>query len=116
MPVRTIAMKRLKGQKRTFYMDEGPGGYQHKYVDFYPAELVEKIITDLSDQVLEGRRKWNSLFFRSQLQRKRLWDKRHAAEVERDKYLKALRVLVEHDLIKACLYRVRIKNFVEKAK
>lgn len=87
MPVKTIAMKRLEGQKRTFYMDEH-GGYQHEYVDFYPAELVEKIISDLSNQVLEGRRKWNTLFFRSQLRRRELWDKRHAAVTEKDKELR----------------------------
>lgn len=45
MPVKTLAMKRLKGSKRTFYMDEH-GGYSHKYVDFYPAELVERIIEE----------------------------------------------------------------------
>lgn len=113
MPVKSIAMKRLKRQKRNFYMDEGLGGYQHEYVDFYPAELVEKIITDLSNQVLEERKKWNSLFFRSQLRRRKLWDKRHAAEVERDKYVKALRVLVEHDLIKDCPYKAAVENLVK---
>lgn len=87
MPVKTIAMKRLEGQKRTFYMDEH-GGYQHEYVDFYPAELVEKIITDLSNQVLEWRRNWNSLFFRSKLRRRELLDKRHAAVTEKDKELR----------------------------
>lgn len=45
MSVKTLAMKRLKGSKRTFYMDEH-GGYSHKYVDFYPAELVERIIEE----------------------------------------------------------------------
>lgn len=127
MPVKTIAMKKLKGTKRTFYCDDG---CLHKDVDFYPADLVEKIITDLSNQVLEGRRKWNSLFFRSQLRRRKLWDKRAAAIAEvgnlkadykeacdrlqtanlikdeqkekADKLLSCLRCLVMRDLIKDC--------------
>ena len=45
MPVKTLAMNKLKGSKRTFYMDEH-GGYSHDYIDFYPAELVERIIEE----------------------------------------------------------------------
>lgn len=76
MPVKTLAMKRLKGEERTFYMDEH-GGYSHEYVDFYPAKLVEEIITDLSNQVLEERKKWDSLFEQSKARRKELQDKRN---------------------------------------
>lgn len=71
MPVKTLAMKRLNGSKRTFYMDEH-GGYSHKNVDFYPAELVEKIIEDLSNQVLEERKKWTSVFDSSRSKRDHL--------------------------------------------
>lgn len=76
MPVKTLAMNRLKGEERTFYMDEH-GGYSHEYVDFYPAKLVEEIITDLSNQVLEERKKWDSLFEQSKARRKELHDKRN---------------------------------------
>ncbi len=78
MPVKTIAMNKLKGQKRTFYMDEH-GGYRHEYVDFYPAELVEKIIEDLSNQVLEERKKWTSVFDSSRSKRDNLRKQRHDA-------------------------------------
>lgn len=78
MPVKTIAMNKLKGQKRTFYMDEH-GGYRHEYVDFYPAELVEKIIEDLSNQVLEERKKWTSVFDSSRSKRDTLRKQRHDA-------------------------------------
>lgn len=78
MPVKTIAMNKLKGQKRTFYMDEH-GGYRHEYVDFYPAELVEKIITDLSNQVLDERKKWTSVFDSSRSKRGNLRKQRHDA-------------------------------------
>ena len=79
MPVKTIAMKRLEGKKRTFYMDEH-GPYRHEYVDFYPAELVEKIITDLSNQVLEERKKWTSMFDHFKAKRKELRDARHEVQ------------------------------------
>ena len=79
MPVKTLAMRRLNGQKRSFYCDDG---IHHCNIDFYPAELVEKIITDLSDQVLEGRKKWNSLFDQFKAKRKELRDDRHAAIAE----------------------------------
>lgn len=78
MPVKTLAMNRLKGNKRNFYMDEH-GGYRHEYVDFYPAELVEKIIADLSNQVLEERKKWTSVFDSSRSKRDHLRKKRHDA-------------------------------------
>lgn len=78
MPVKTIAMNKLKGQKRTFYMDEH-GGYRHEYVDFYPADIVEKIITDLSNQVLEERKKWTSVFDSSRSKRGNLRKQRHDA-------------------------------------
>lgn len=78
MPVKTLALRRLKGSKRTFYMDEH-GGYSHKNVDFYPAELVEKIIEDLSNQVLEERKKWTSVFDSSRSKRDHLRKKRHDA-------------------------------------
>ena len=76
MPVKTIAMNKLKGQKRTFYMDEH-GDYRHEYVDFYPAELVEKIIEDLSNQVLEERKKWSRLSDQYRNKRKELRKERH---------------------------------------
>lgn len=113
MPVRTIAMKRLEGKKRTFYMD-GHGGYRHEYVDFYPAELVEKIVADLSNQVLEERKKWTSMSDHFKAKRKELRDSRHAAVAEKDKYGKALRLLVEHDLIKDCPYKTAVKNLVKE--
>lgn len=47
-----------------------------------PAELVEKIITDLANQVLEGRKNWNSLFERFKAKRKELRDDRHTAIAE----------------------------------
>lgn len=78
MPVKTLAMRRLQGKKRTFYMDEH-GGYRHEYVDFYPAELVEKIIEDLSNQVLEERKKWTSVFDSSRSKRGTLRKQRHDA-------------------------------------
>ena len=78
MPVKTLAMRCLKGEKRTFYMDEH-GGYRHEYVDFYPAELVEKIIEDLSNQVLEERGKWQSVFDSSRSKRDTLRKQRHDA-------------------------------------
>lgn len=112
MPVKTIVMKKLKGTKRTFYMDEH-SGYKHEYVDFYPAELVEKIITDLSNQVLEERKKWTSMFDHFKGKRKELRDARHAAVAEKDKYAKALRLLVGHDLIKDCPYKTAVKNLVK---
>lgn len=71
-------MNRLKGHERTFYMDEH-GGYCHEYVDFYPAELVEKIIEDLSNQVLEERKKWTSVFDSSRSKRGHLRKQRHNA-------------------------------------
>lgn len=79
MPVKTLAMNRLKGHKRNFYMDEH-GGYRHEYVDFYPAELVEKVITDLSNQVLEERKKWTSMFDSFRDKRKSLRKERHDAQ------------------------------------
>lgn len=78
MPVKTLAMRRLDGKKRTFYCDEH-GGYRHEYVDFYPAELVEKIIEDLSNQVLEERKKWSSLSDQYRNKRKELRKERHDA-------------------------------------
>lgn len=111
MPVKTIAMKRLEGQKRTFYCDEH-GPYRHVDVAFYPAELVEKIITDLSNQVLEERKKWTSMLDHFKAKRKELRDARHAAVHEKDKYEKALRLLVFHDLIKDCPYKVAVKNLI----
>lgn len=78
MPVKTLAMNRLKGHKRNFYMDEH-GGYRHEYVDFYPAELVEKIIEDLSNQVLAERKKWSELFDIFRDRRKKLRQERHGA-------------------------------------
>jgi len=109
MPVKTLAMNRLKGSKRTFYMDEH-GGYSHKYVDFYPAELVEKIIEDLSNQVLEERKKWSSMgdFYRTK--RKELRDSRHAAVASKEKLEKCLNLLVSHDLIKDCPYKSAVIN------
>lgn len=76
MPVKTLAMRKLKNQKRTFYCDEH-GGYKHEYVDFYPAELVEKIIEDLSNQVLEERKKWDRLFEKYKNNRKELHKEKH---------------------------------------
>ena len=109
MPVKTLAMNRLKGSKRTFYMDEH-GGYSHKYVDFYPAELVEKIIEDLSNQVLEERKKWSSMgdFYRTK--RKELRDSRHAAVAAKEKLAKCINLLVSHDLIKDCPYKSAVIN------
>ena len=78
MPVKTLAMRRLDGKKRTFYMAvHGP--YRHVDVDFYPAELVEKIIEDLSNQVLEERKKWTSVFDSSRSKRGTLRKQRHDA-------------------------------------
>ena len=109
MPVKTLAMSRLKGRKRTFYMDKH-GGYSHKYVDFYPAELVEKIIEDLSNQVLEERKKWSSMgdFYRTK--RKELRDSRHAAVAAKEKLAKCINLLVSHDLIKDCPYKSAVIN------
>ena len=109
MPVKTLAMNRLKGSKRTFYMDEH-GGYSHKYVDFYPAELVERIIEDLSNQVLEERKKWSSMadFYRTK--RKELRDSRHAAVSAKEKLEKCINLLVSHDLIKDCPYKSAVIN------
>lgn len=78
MPVKTLAMNRLKGHKRNFYMDEH-GVYRHEYVDFYPAKLVEEIITDLSNQVLEERKKWTSVFDSFRSKRGTLRKQRHGA-------------------------------------
>lgn len=112
MPVKTLAMNRLKGSKRTFYMDEH-GGYSHKYVDFYPAELVEKIIEDLSNQVLEERKKWSSMadFYRTK--RKELRDSRHAAVAAKEKLEKCINLLVSHDLIKDCPYKSAVINLAK---
>lgn len=112
MPVKTLAMNRLKGSKRTFYMDEH-GGYSHKYVDFYPAELVEKIIEDLSNQVLEERKKWSSMadFYRTK--RKELRDSRHAAVAAKEKLAKCIHLLVSHDLIKDCPYKSAVINIAK---
>ena len=109
MPVKTLAMNRLKGSKSTFYMDEH-GGYSHKYVDFYPADLVEKIIEDLSNQVLEERKKWSSMadFYRTK--RKELRDSRHAAVAAKEKLAKCINLLVSHDLIKDCPYKSAVIN------
>lgn len=109
MPVKTLAMNRLKDSKRTFYMDEH-GGYSHKYVDFYPADIVEKIIEDLSNQVLEERKKWSSMgdFYRTK--RKELRDSRHAAVAAKDKLAKCINLLVSHDLIKDCPYKSAVIN------
>lgn len=101
MPVKTLAMKRLKGTKRTFYMDEY-GGYKHEDIEFYPAELVEKIIEDLSNQVLEERKKWTSMNDLYRTRRKELRDSRHAAVVAKEKLEKFINLLVSHDLIKDC--------------
>lgn len=78
MPVKTLAMNRLKGHKRNFYMDEH-GGYSHEYVDFYPAELVEKIIDDLSRQVLEERKKCSEIMDYCRDKRNKLRKQRHEA-------------------------------------
>ena len=109
MPVKTLAMNRLKGSKRTFYMDEH-GGYSHKYVDFYPADVVEKIIEDLSNQVLEERKKWSSMgdFYRTK--RKELRDSRHAAVAAKEKLEKCINLLVSNDLIKDCPYKTAVIN------
>lgn len=109
MPVKTLAMKRLNGSKRTFYMDEH-GGYSHKYVDFYPAELVEKIIEDLSNQVLEERKNWTSLSDYYRTKRKELRDSRHAAVAAKEKLEKCINLLVSHDLIKDCPYKSAVIN------
>lgn len=111
MPVKTIAMRKLKGEKRSFYCDDG---CNHREIDFYPAELVEKIITDLSSQVLEERKKWTSMFDHFKAKRKELRDSRHAAVAEKDKYERALRILVEHDLVKDCPYKAAVKNLVKR--
>lgn len=74
MPVKTIAMQRLKGHEHSCY-----NSWTHRQETFYPADLVEKIITDLSNEVLEGRKKWNSLFDQFKAKRKELRDDRHAA-------------------------------------
>lgn len=76
MPVKTLAMRKLQGEKRAFYCDDG---CHHREIDFYPAELVEKIITDLSNQVLEGRKEWNSLFDRFKARRSELRKERYQA-------------------------------------
>lgn len=112
MPVKTLAMNMLKGSKRTFYMDEH-GGYSHKYVDFYPAEVVEKIIEDLSNQVLEERKKWSSMndFYRTK--RKKLRDSRHAAVVAKETLEKCINLLVSHDLIKNCPYKSAVINLAK---
>lgn len=112
MPVKTLAMNRLKGSKRTFYMDEH-GGYSHKYVDFYPADVVEKIIEDLSNQVLEERKKWSSMadFYRTK--RKELRDSRHAAVASKEKLAKCINLLVSHDLIKDCPYKSAVINLAK---
>lgn len=115
MPVRTIAMKSLERKKRTFYIDEH-GPYRHVNVDFYPADLVEKIITDLSNQVLEERKKWTSMFDYFKAKRKELRDSRHAAVDERDQYRKTLQILVEHDLINDCPYKAEVKNLVKRVR
>lgn len=78
MPVKTLAMNRLKGHKRNFYLDEH-GGYRHEYVDFYPAELVEKVIDDLSRQVLDERKKWSEMFDYFRSKRTELRKERHDA-------------------------------------
>lgn len=78
MPVKTLAMRKLKNKARTFYVDEH-GDYSHEYVDFYPASLVEEIITDLSNQVLDERKKWNSLFEQYKAMRKKLRKERYDA-------------------------------------
>ena len=113
MPVRTIAMKSLERKKRTFYIDEH-GPYRHVNVDFYPANLVEKIIKDLSNQVIEERKKWTSMFDHFKAKRKELRDDRHAAVAEKDRYRKTLRILVEHDLIKDCPYKAAVRNLVKR--
>ena len=77
MPVKTLAMKRLKGHERNFYIDDG---FRHQYMDFYPAELVDKIIEDLSNQVLEERKKWISVFDSSRSKRGKLRKERHDAQ------------------------------------
>lgn len=110
MPVKTLAMRRLKGKKRTFYMDEH-GGYSHKDVDFYPAVLVEKIIEDLSNQVLEERKKWSSLGDYYRTKRKELRASRHAAVAAKEKLEKCINLLVSHDLIKDCPYKNAVINF-----
>ena len=74
MPVKTLAMRRLNGQKRSFYCDDG---IHHRNIDFYPAELVEKIIEDLSNQVLEERKKWSRLSDQYRNKRKELRKERH---------------------------------------
>ena len=113
MPVKTITMKKLEGKKRTFYCDEH-GGYRHEYVDFYPAEVVEKIIADLSNQVLAERKKWASMFDHFKAKRKELRDARHAAVHEKDELAKCLNLLVSHDLIKDCPYKVAVRNLVKE--
>jgi len=79
MPVKTLAMRRLNGQKRSFYCDDG---CHHRNIDFYPAELVEKIITDLANEVLDGRKALNSAFDHYRAKRKELRDERHTAIAE----------------------------------
>lgn len=112
MPVRNIAMKRLEKKKHTFYIDEH-GPYCHVNVDFYPADLVENIISDLSNQVLEERKKWTSMFDYFKAKRKELRDARHAAVSEKSKYERALHILVAHNLIKDCPYKAAVKNLVK---
>lgn len=62
MPVKTIAMNKLIPYKHTFYQDQGWDGVNHRERDFYPAELVESIIEDLSNQVLNERKSFNDAF------------------------------------------------------
>ena len=78
MPVKTLAMKRLEGHKRNFYLGDHLGRIPD-YGDFYPADLVEKVITDLSNQVLEERKKWTSMFDSFRDKRKSLRKERHDA-------------------------------------
>lgn len=116
MPVRTIAMKRLEGKKRTFYMDEH-GPYRHVNVDFYPADLVENIIADLSNQVLEERKKWACMFDYFKAKRKGLRDARHAAVVEKDRYEKELAELkADYDEVRGRLQTANLIKDEQKEK
>lgn len=103
MPVKIKAMQFLKGWKDTFYCDQwGPSRgnviYEHQYVDFYPAERVEKLIDDLSKQVLEERRKWTAMWDKCKTTRRKTRDACHAAILKKDKEIKQLKT--ELDAIK----------------
>ena len=69
-------LEKIKNTQRRFYIDDG---CVHADVPFYPADVVEKTVRSLDNEIFEQRRTINSLISQHQARRKQLRKERHDA-------------------------------------